>query len=343
MSELQNPLENDLGAGLSREQIEEAVRLSGYPLQTEVAKTLRDMKFRVFPEWSYIDKDTGAHRSVDMRATISYDEPGDRTRPHLDLIIECKQSQLPYIFFTGESTAWGAELPFFAGLKNEIITIKTDDDRSTWSYRIGHTLGINEHKYYRDDPPVAFTLSKCERKGKGLILSGDEPYNSLIRPLVKGMGFLGECEAPPKTAVYFDAHMAVALAVLDSPMVIAEGSQIRMGPWVRVLRHENSGGGKTNRGRMWVIEVIHKAFLQAYLADHLLPFAQDCADAVRRHGIELAECEGFVKEMGRNWYTNVEPHLRPMSEYPVGGIPIVRVPRRKRRPDSGGSESKEAQ
>jgi hypothetical protein len=49
-----NTPENQLGAGIEEAQVLEAVRKSGYPLQTIVANALR-MDFGVREEWSYAD------------------------------------------------------------------------------------------------------------------------------------------------------------------------------------------------------------------------------------------------------------------------------------------------
>src|SRR5438046_3002634 len=95
-----NPPSNDIGPGVSAEQIANAVDRSGYPLQTVVGQALRQ-NFHVREERSYVDRDTKELRSIDIRAEMRLHEwtPQPRVRPQLTVLIECKQSQLPYIFF----------------------------------------------------------------------------------------------------------------------------------------------------------------------------------------------------------------------------------------------------
>ena len=95
-----NPSGNVIGAGLHESQVEEAVRRSGYPLQTVIARAL-STAFHVREEWSYIDADTAELRTLDLLAERPFYESDvhSRVRPTLDLLIECKQSDLPYVFF----------------------------------------------------------------------------------------------------------------------------------------------------------------------------------------------------------------------------------------------------
>ena len=95
----ENPESNVLGKGIEESDIALAVRASGYPLQIIVSKILGD-KFHLIEEWSYRDGDT--ERTIDLLAEMQlfdFSEPQPRVRPTLNLLIECKQSDLPYIFF----------------------------------------------------------------------------------------------------------------------------------------------------------------------------------------------------------------------------------------------------
>jgi hypothetical protein len=99
----ENPPTNQIGPGLSEETVVSAVEESGYPLQVFVSDLLQE-KYHVEEEWSYLDRDSDGLRALDMRASMQlYDwkdfKEQPRVRPSLDLLIECKQSELPYVFF----------------------------------------------------------------------------------------------------------------------------------------------------------------------------------------------------------------------------------------------------
>jgi len=96
-----NPTANILGSGVTEADLAEAIRHSGYPLQTVIANYLRN-RFMVQEEWGYVDRDTRELRTIDILAQdrlydLSAEQP--YARPILNLIIECKQSDLPFVFF----------------------------------------------------------------------------------------------------------------------------------------------------------------------------------------------------------------------------------------------------
>jgi len=80
----------------------DAVGKSGYPLQNVVSDYLQTATFRTVEEWSYLDKESGQLRTIDVKAEkplFEYGKGDIRVRPSLVLLIECKQSQMPYVFF----------------------------------------------------------------------------------------------------------------------------------------------------------------------------------------------------------------------------------------------------
>ena len=95
-----NPVTNRLGSGVTEEKLDVAIVKSGYPLQTKVALQLKK-EFHVQEEWSFIDNKTKDIRTIDLLAEkeLYNRKEHPRVRPTLDLIIECKQSELPFVFF----------------------------------------------------------------------------------------------------------------------------------------------------------------------------------------------------------------------------------------------------
>ena len=185
---MENTEQNQLGAGLTLEKVGAAVSLSGYPLQTRIGRKLRQLGFSISPEWSFVDRDTEELRCIDLRASKRFDDrmPGVRTRPHLDLLIECKQSQLPIVFFLEEGPQYNPQFPYLVGLASSRLTVRTDDTLDTWRMTPQVALGLHQDRF-ATYPDVAFTLSKCQRKGNDLILSGEETYNSIVLPIIKGV------------------------------------------------------------------------------------------------------------------------------------------------------------
>lgn len=140
-----NPPTNVLGAGITESNLANAIQQSGYPLQTIIANYLRS-NFSVQDEWGYIDRDTKELRTIDIfaqRALYDIYEEQPLIRPSLNLMIECKQSELPYIFLLSPTQPWLLDFPIIAGLGQDEIQITTDDSASTWNYSPTHLLGLN--------------------------------------------------------------------------------------------------------------------------------------------------------------------------------------------------------
>lgn len=180
-----NPDRNKLIAGVKDEDLLAAISKSGYPLQTRIAESLSE-EFYVQEEWSYLDRDSKSLRNIDIlasQALYGYEKLQPRVHPQLNILIECKQSDLPFVFFGSRHPPFLQNFPVLAGLKSNYILIFSDDDNSTWEISILEALGLRNHKFIED---VSFcnTFSKCVRSNKALDFSGDESYNSVIMPLI---------------------------------------------------------------------------------------------------------------------------------------------------------------
>jgi hypothetical protein len=315
-----NPPANALPPGVTESLVADAVRASGYPLQTKVAALL-SKQYHTVEEWAYRDDNTDKVRTLDVLATSSFgDHAGNefRVRPRLILLIECKQSDLPYVFFLHRGSL-PAAVPALTGLHSDSLTITTDDDASTWELPIFDALGLGEHPFLTG-PPTAASLSKCVRKGKGLELSGDEGYQSLILPLVTARDFHSSITLPPPTYYYFDVGVTLCVGVVDAPMIGASisdtGHELRLLPWVRVVRHLPSpthDAGRRQSGSFVPIDVVHAEFLEEYLVGHAVPFFETFAELCKKHAEELATGKAFAPGMGADSWTGIERRIRPRT------------------------------
>jgi hypothetical protein len=311
-----NPNSNHLGPGINDDDVISAITKSGFPLQTIVAQRLR-RDFNVQDEWSYIDRDTKEIRTIDILASrVLYnfaDKNHPRIRPTLNILIECKQSILPYVFFLSPNSPWLSEYPILSGLFKNSIILSTDDDASTYNDTIIQALGLNNHPFVIEGPRYSMTFSKCARKGSDLELSGTEAYQGLVLPLVKSMLHFQSAATPPPTAYYFDCHLTIPLAVLDAPMigVDAENNNPILLPWIRVVRNESyEKEDQSERFKTYAIDVIHKDFLDTYLQEHLLPFANHFSDLALKHQTEIATGEGYATGLSKRWHP-IEERLQP--------------------------------
>jgi len=313
-----NPPRNSLGPGISEPSVLSAIQRSGYPVQTAVAEILR-AEFEIHAEWSYLDRDTKALRAIDLFATkalFDWKYPNSfAVRPELALMIECKKSDLPFVFFEAAARPWMPEFPIITGLKSSELTLYTDDALSTHTVPVLTALGLTDNPYLIR-PPVSATFAKCNRKGSELELSGDEAYNNVVLPLVKSVAHLEKVSKPKESHLFFDARLTIPLAVVDAPIVLVTSDNgvraPRLTPWVRLSRHEYDASISEHReARIWALDVVHVDYLTEYVTTHLMPFAELFAQRAKSHHRELADGEGFAAGLEHDSFNKIENRLRP--------------------------------
>jgi hypothetical protein len=316
-----NPDSNGLRAGTTAAQLEEAIRRSGYPLQFNIANILRP-DFSVEEEWGFVDATSGTTRTLDLMAESRFhdvDPNRFRVRPTLNLLVECKQSDLPYVFFLSNSTK-PENYPRLVGLHNNTVTVTTDDDRSTWAFGALSALGLG-HDVFLESTSICTTFSKCVRQGKDIELSGADAYNGLVMPLISAVTDFASRSKPPSTAYYFYARMVLMVAVLDAPMVgvrvCRDGERaVSFVPWVRLARSAPPAdrvGFDAHSGEQLVIDVVHSDYFRTFLESHVVPFTTRFRDRAHKHHEELASGRAFVAGMGRNRWVNVEERMLPST------------------------------
>ncbi|CAM5540290.1 hypothetical protein [Streptomyces abikoensis] len=300
-----NPDSNNLKAGVTEDSLIDAIEKSGYPLQSTVFELIRQ-DFTVQQEWGFRDRRTGDIRAVDLLASrdLGHIPPGQsRVRPSLKMLIECKQSELPYVFFGPSPAPGDLKLPTLCGLKPGQIELTTDDSKSKWLYEPTQALLGGEEFLTMEGFSI---LSKCARKGKSLELTGTEAYNGIVMPLTSAALHFLDASEPGEAAHWYDAHLVCAIAVVDAPMAVAHTGNgrtyLEMRPWCRIFRHEPAPRGTFmgHRGRHLSIDVVHKDHFEAYLHHHLLPFWEVFADRALQHHEVLATKKGFVSGLRKD-------------------------------------------
>lgn len=284
-----NPEGNKLPAGVTEAAFVDAVQISGYPLQTLAANLLAP-SFQIVEEWTYEDEERGEIRSLDLYAVrLLYERESAaelQTLPLVELLIECKRSQLPYVFFLTTRPPLLNEFPLVTGTRGgSAIFVYSDTQQNTVSrVPIHAALGISHHPFV-DRPPVSLSFAVARRSGKTLELSGEEQFRGLVLPLRKALIHQRRVQKPDRNATWMYLRLTLAVVVLDAPMVTAHvsatGTDFVFRPWVRMVRHEPVRENRDDAPlpRTWAIDVIHHDFITQYVDDHLLPFASEAASA----------------------------------------------------------------
>ena len=315
---INNPQTNKLGPGVTAKALSDAITQSGYPLQLVVANLLRP-DFRIQEEWSFFDKDINDTRAIDILAEKWFwdiDKEQPHVRPALNLLIECKLSTLPYVFFVSSGKPWIPNFPVLVGLRSRDITVSSDDDPSTWTMPVLHALELDSHPFISNEPEYCASFAKCERSGSSLRLSGEDVYRNIVLPISKAVHHFEVAETPVSTALWFDCHLTLGIALVDAPMVGVsihkQSHKLESLPWVRLMRHETGEiPDWSHSSNMFAIDVIHKDYFVSYLKEHLLPFAAEFSKMVLKHQNILVSGKAFVSGMGRDSWNNLEQRIQP--------------------------------
>jgi hypothetical protein len=306
---VENPSTDVLGPGISSDDLKAAIERSGYPLQSTavdlVLAQMSDDKYNwsVQEEWAYLDADVSQVRQLD--AFISCEirfpdsdrhevgqprDPRNHLRARLDLLIECKQSELPYVFFVRESVhCLGPEL---AGLPHSELSLRSGpDEPSNMAMSYFDVLGLNNLRLAWPDS-TAVAMTRAERKGSKLELSGEEAYRGLSLPLMKALQhYLTVVQVKPEH-LFFDIRTVLPLAVLRAPIVAVhmedDGPHLEAVPWVRVARTEPVD----QRRHFWLtseprfFDVVHVDYLSSYVS-LALGTAEEIGERARRFAIPI--------------------------------------------------------
>jgi hypothetical protein len=320
-----NPRSNDVGSGVTEAALRAAVDRCEYPMQASVVRTISNAAEQhwedrahtiVQEEWTYQDRDTGDVRAIDALAEShlwplqSGRQP--RIRPVLSLLIECKQSELPHVFFTRPSER--SLSPVLSGFPHSDVTLVTDDDNSTYNFPLTSLWGLDEHPFV-SSPPVAVSLSKVRRNRSDLEITGEDTYNGLTLPLLKATEHLDAVTAYTSTH-YTDGRLLIPLAVIRGPMVsvLDDGrGDLELIPWARVTRYEPESQPKHWRThRKFTYDVVHEDYLATYMGK-LIDYTSAFASAILDHQSVLLTGRGFAAGLA-DWQRPVRVDVAPWPQ-----------------------------
>lgn len=268
-----NPPENKLHDGLCEDELISSITTSGFPLQGVVAHHLKS-NYGVTEEWSYIDRDSKDLRSLDIFAFRKL-TASEILTPYTVMLIECKSSIHPYVFFQN-SVERSLPFPTICGLRNITIRQRVGQENKSQSCKATSILGLDETPFWKT-PPVCSAFTQAIAKGKKVHVSGTDPFNSIVMPLVKATDHAIELygNPPSNQACNLYPTLILNICVLDAPMIVVGNpgneQSVRLEPWVRILRQE----AKPNNDRHYehyVVDVVHRGYLETFFDTQIEEF-----------------------------------------------------------------------
>jgi hypothetical protein len=314
-----NPKSNEIPLDIKEEKLVEMISKSGYPLQTVISNQLKELSFRIQQEWTYIDSESKEERNLDILASkklIKIDRIEDQPliTPYLDLLIECKRSDSPYVFFLTSGRSVG-NFPNFTGLMKERLEVHSEAGVFFFSY--SSALSLHELPFIKDKNEVCLTFSRVVGRGEKLDLKADIPYNEIVKPLIKAIKYYQLQKKAKSTYRHFPFRLIVGLVIIDAPMIVVKvgekGNELELSPWVRVNRMTVSEPEDEKiRHKDFSFDVVHKDYLEKYMREYLLPLAYEFVRRVEKHEKELVSGKSYIKfKTGDFLGPDIESQLRP--------------------------------
>lgn len=278
-----------LPKGIDPKELVEAVRVSGYPLQAVVARELNE-NFNVVEEWGFVDRASQEHRSLDVFAHRRLAVTSPRLQTSLSLLVECKRSELPYVFFATAIPHSPPGFPSIVGLPWRTFSLSQEGAGSI-GIPPADFLRCSEFPFVKA-PATAATFCRVERKGKGLSLSGAVPYNTVVLPLASALEHYADSRSGAlATQPCLYPTFALCVCVIDATLVVAGGTpespELSTARWIRLVHEEALREDRWWRRRQYYVDVVSREFLGEFLDGHVLPFAEQVA-------LRMAEREELV-------------------------------------------------
>lgn len=304
-----NPPKNALHTGTQESELVSAIESSGYPLQGIVASKLLP-QFSLVEEWGYLDDQTNENRSLDIHGfkQLKASEAA-RVSPSLVLLVECKRSRHPFVFFKQVVDRPAYAIATIDGIPNRDVWFH-DGAGTSMQEVAARVLGLDSLPFVNAGPPVCASFSKAVASGKKVELSGSDPFNTVVLPLVKALRHTVKSYPSPRPADALYPALILCVAVMDAPMLVIDSPTLAhdpiLSPWVRVVRHESFKTHIGSQTRFYALDAVHIEFFDEYLSQHVTPFANAFAErAVAKS--EVLRFGGQVANLGTWDWESVAP------------------------------------
>jgi hypothetical protein len=257
--------------------------------------------FGVTEEWGYIDRETKEHRSLDIFAFRGMPADGN-IQARLALLIECKRSINPYVFFRNVVDREIPGFPNIGGLTVNSMFLSALTSNRSLQTSPPELLGLPELPFVRPGPPHCSAFGMATAQGDKVYMSGEDPYKSMILPLTNAMDHAASLYQAREKPTFLRPTLILGIGVIDAPMLVVNNPREpipSLTPWVRVPRQEARVDNSWRQHVYYVIEVVHSDFFDEFVSDHLVPFFNEFAARVSRQSSVLLK-GGIVANID-NW------------------------------------------
>jgi hypothetical protein len=281
--------------------------------------------FSIQEEWSFIDEESSTVRQIDAlvawqpdrnyQTEDKFSDPSNWINVELAFLIECKQSELPYVALTRE-TAGSCRIPILLGLPcDNIQLIPRENPDLSIGMSAYDALAIWDLGF--PSPALAVSIAKAHRKGgKDLELSGEETYRSVTLPMLKALDYYKKTSTPREGQIYHTVRLVFPIVVVRAPLVgvRVQGGEVELRDlqWTRLLRSEPESGQRWDSNTSG-IDIVQYEYLPSY-AQAAKAAVIDAAARIKSFSAQLLTGKAMFGDEGgalhpNHPYTSLPPHL----------------------------------
>jgi len=254
---------------MNEEDVLEKLRKKGFSLEIEVYEELEKQGWNVIAQDYYLDQDEGKARTVDLKATKRFDIKTSFGKNllfdffHLTLVVECKKSDNPLIFYMAKKGRLFEDFASVGIVKNEV------HPKASLSMLDASTKFLSKSHYY--------TLSQPKVAVNWCVLEGQDYFFEAINQVLKALVFERE-----GTQRFMRKEPLYAL-MLYYPVIVFEGDMFgyESGEVSRTRYVQCECHGISRYEEFFIVDVIEKKFLPSYL-DSLKAESDSICGCIRR-------------------------------------------------------------
>ena len=209
-----------MGDNREKDRIIRDIEKSGYPLEIKATSVLESNGWNVLNQEGFLDVETGKWRTIDMVAWKNVNIPDSLVyeRLHVSLIIECKKSSKPWVFWIRDKKGLRMFHPIAA---SGLIKLES----KPWLHPLHfEKLADCFHYYFPEFEKIAVIPHEPfikKREGKSIIFEAkNQVLKSLLYQQERNRKFCSMEEAKEKAGAKFKT---TNLMLLVYPLVIFDG------------------------------------------------------------------------------------------------------------------------
>ena len=258
MAERNEKLENDILAELKK---------TGYPTEVVSSSILQQQGWGVTHNPSYRDDLEGSNREYDIRAYKSWKFfPGEEVSKSLDvfLLIECKKSEKPWVFFTTNESH--SRLRLGSVLHTTVKWLFTNREKS--QTRISDTLLRQCHHYFQN-PRLARTFYEPFKKHEKSDVTAQTIYSAVISAIKATIFHVqGEKERRSPTIYYpviiFSGSLFEAIVLSQEDIQLLPSKHIQLS-FNYIMPADPSDDNIWASQKTFIVDIVHESYINDFL------------------------------------------------------------------------------